>query len=265
MTALRQAAQDQIARTQFRMTIGGAAGRGRRPAYLPLVDPSTEEHLTNVPAASVADVSRAVEAADVAFQSWRQLTDRQRIDYLNAALDIVEEHGDELAMLDAINGGMAFSSIRGDAAAVCEKMRATMFRLTAMRGQVVPGLSDRLHHTVFEPYGVVARITPFNHPLYVTTQCLLPIALGNTVVAKRQTRPHCLDFASASSWRRCFRPVSSTSSVALGRWPAMGWCGTSPCGESHSPVAREWDGTSFVRRLRLASSTFRWSWAARIR
>ncbi len=65
-----------------------------------------------MPAASVADVSRAVEAADVAFQSWRQLTDRQRIDYLNAALDIVEEHGDELAMLDAINGGMAFSSIR---------------------------------------------------------------------------------------------------------------------------------------------------------
>ncbi|GAB7007780.1 aldehyde dehydrogenase family protein [Nocardioides sp. AN3] len=184
MTALRQAAQDQIARTQFRMTIGGRQVEAADRHTYPLVDPSTEEHLTNVPAASVADVSRAVEAADVAFQSWRQLTDRQRIDYLNAALDIVEEHGDELAMLDAINGGMAFSSIRGDAAAVCEKMRATMFRLTAMRGQVVPGLSDRLHHTVFEPYGVVARITPFNHPLYVTTQCLLPIALGNTVVAK---------------------------------------------------------------------------------
>ncbi len=140
-----------------------------------------------------------------------------------------------------------------------------MFRLTAMRGQVVPGLSDRLHHTVFEPYGVVARITPFNHPLYVTTQCLLPIALGNTVVAKAPDQAPLSGLRIGELVAKVLPPGVFNVISGLGAVAGDGWCGTSPCGESHSPVAREWDGTSFVRRLRLASSTFRWSWAARIR
>ncbi|GAB7005699.1 aldehyde dehydrogenase family protein [Nocardioides sp. AN3] len=183
-TNLRQAAMDMLQATKFRLTIHGDQVDAADGATYDLIDPATEAYLASAPAASVADVDRAVESAAKAFEPWRHLPLQTRVKYVRDAIDAIQEHSEELALLDALDSGNPIASMRIDAAIVREKIVAALDWATALRGEVVPGIPDHLHYTEYEPYGVVARITPFNHPLLVTAHSLIPLIVGNTVVVK---------------------------------------------------------------------------------
>jgi len=55
----------------------------------------------------------------------------------------------------------------------------------ALGGQTIPATAEHLHYTVREPFGVVARIVPYNHPLFFSASKLAPpLVAGNAVILK---------------------------------------------------------------------------------
>src|SRR5271163_2988652 len=70
-----------------------------------VLNPATGEELARAPISSAEDVDRAVRAARGAFEGWSNTTPAQRAQALLALADLVEEHGDELARMEALNAG----------------------------------------------------------------------------------------------------------------------------------------------------------------
>ena len=99
--------------------------------------------------------------------------------------DLIEEHADELALIETRDMGMAIGDARwcaGNAAAV---MRYYAGAVDKFFGSTIPVDRDGIVLTFREPIGVTALITPWNFPLNIGNWKTAPaIAAGNTVVLK---------------------------------------------------------------------------------
>src|SRR5947199_10644006 len=71
----------------------------------PVLNPATGEEIARAPQSSVEEVDRAVRAARAAFPAWSATTPGERAAALLAIADKIEEHGDEIARLEALNAG----------------------------------------------------------------------------------------------------------------------------------------------------------------
>lgn len=161
--------------------IGAADG-----AELEVVNPATREVIAHVPAGGDADVDEAVASAKRAFPAWRDISPVARAAYLERLAVSIGEHGDELAWLDTIDNGSPIKVMRGDYRLSVEQLRFFAGLAPALRGESIP-TPDResIDFTVREPFGVVGRIVPFNHPLmFAATKMGAPLVAGNTIVLK---------------------------------------------------------------------------------
>lgn len=156
------------------------------------IDPATGQPLATIAAGTEADVDRAVEAsrAALADPAWRDLSPLDRGEILHRLARIVEEHADELALIESLDNGKPVSVAR----AVDVGTTAKLFRYFAgwpskFEGATIP-VSPRgglkiLNYTVHEPIGVVGAIVPWNFPMSMAAWKLAPaLAMGNTVVLK---------------------------------------------------------------------------------
>jgi 1-pyrroline dehydrogenase len=155
-----------------------------------VVNPANDQVIANVPASSQEDVDRAVDAAETAFQTWKQTTPQDRSLLLLKIADALDAKADELGRLESANAGKPVGAAI-DEIAVC----ADLFRFFAGAARVMDGLAANeflAGHTSIirrDPIGVVASIAPWNYPLYMATWKLGPaLATGNTVVLKPSAR-----------------------------------------------------------------------------
>jgi betaine-aldehyde dehydrogenase len=159
-----------------------AAAEGRT---FETVNPATGEVFRTVAEASAEDADRAVRAAARAFEDWGSRTPIQRAKVLYRWADLLEEHVDELGLLETRDMGMALGDARwcaGNAAAI---MRYYAGAVDKLFGSTIPVDRDGIVLTFREPIGVVALITPWNFPLNIANWKTAPaIAAGNTVVLK---------------------------------------------------------------------------------
>ena len=159
-------------------------GEGRSESVL---NPSTGDVLCEVPEASAAQLSAAVETAHAAFPAWASLTPKDRSGYLLKIADAIEAHGDEFAMLESLNCGKPLTAARNDEIpAIADVYRffagAIRNMMGALAGEYLPGHTSMIRR---DPLGVVASIAPWNYPLMMAAWKLGPaIAMGNTVVLK---------------------------------------------------------------------------------
>ncbi|MEO7018208.1 MAG: aldehyde dehydrogenase family protein, partial [Leifsonia sp.] len=162
----------------------GASG-GTIPTY----NPATEEMLDEVGTASRQDVDAAVAAARSALgkAEWAGLLPIQRAALLFRLADLIDEHHDELAVLETTDQGQPLGiskmvSVTGAA----EHFRYYAGWVTKIQGTVNPvSFPNTLHYTRREPVGVNALVTPWNFPLMILAWKLAPaLATGNTVVIK---------------------------------------------------------------------------------
>ena len=148
-------------------------------------NPATGESLGIVAEAGEADIDAAVQSAVRAFKMWRLLKPEQRAKHLYEFARVLREHADELALLDAANCGNPVKEMRLDAiiAAAGVEYFAGLARET--KGETLPMGPGVLNYSVREPYGVVARIVPYNHPaMFVAMRSGAPLAAGNTLIVK---------------------------------------------------------------------------------
>src|SRR5690606_12522367 len=154
-----------VAGHEFTMLMGGRFVEAADGAVAEVRDPSTGARLTTVPSAGAADVERAVAAARAAQPTWEALGVEGRAACFARFDELLTEHRERLAMLDAIDCGNPVRAMRIDVDLCHDYVRGWPSLAAAMAGDVIPASPGNLHYTAHRPYGVVGRITAFNHPL----------------------------------------------------------------------------------------------------
>jgi betaine-aldehyde dehydrogenase len=169
----------------FPMLINGKWVPGQLGKWMNIVNPSDGEFLAQVPAGTAEDVDSAVQAGKKAFQNWRNTPPMQRGRMLLKLADRLEENIDYLAMVDTIDSGNPLSAMKDDILAAARQIRYFAGLVLEMKGVTYPYSGNVLNSTIREPYGVVGRIIPFNHPMmFAAGKIAAPLAAGNTVVLK---------------------------------------------------------------------------------
>ena len=165
--------------------IGGEWVAAHSGETITSINPANGDVLGTVPLASEHDVNRAVAAAKAAFPAWAALPVTRRAEYLRRLADAVDRNADYLALMDAVDSGNAISGMRGDMTWTADALRYFAGLVTELKGETMAREPGHLNLTLRQPYGVVARINPFNHPFrFCAEKAASALAAGNTVVIK---------------------------------------------------------------------------------
>jgi betaine-aldehyde dehydrogenase len=162
-------------------------GAWHKPAggYLETFNPATGESLGAAAEANSQDVDAAAKAAHAAARAWRATKPLERAVMLKKIAQVLRENAVELAMLDAANCGNPVKEMSSDAVAAAMQLDFFAGVITELKGDTIPMGDGVVNMTVQEPYGVVARIVAYNHPLMFTGgKMAAPLAAGNTVIMK---------------------------------------------------------------------------------
>jgi len=187
--------------------VGGEFRPARSGAVLDSINPADGTVLSTVPRMDAADIDDAVAAARAAFPAWARLEPLERAGYLYRLADAIEAHGDELAHIDALDNGSPLREMRFDVVVTAASIRYFAGLVLQLQGETVPSASGRLIYSIRQPYGVVARIGAFNHPLLFTFGKLAPaLAAGNTVVCKPSEFTSLSSLAAGALVRDIFPP-----------------------------------------------------------
>jgi 2-formylbenzoate dehydrogenase len=175
----------QILDRDWSLLIGGRPAPPAGGRYYDDESPVTEEVIAAVPDADAADIGAAVAAAGPAAAAWRRVAARDRGAVVAELASVLERHAAELALLDAIDGGHPVTAMRADVAVAADTLRLFAGLAIELKGATVPASAEHLHLTVREPYGVVGRIIPFNHPImFAAAKIAAPLVAGNAVILK---------------------------------------------------------------------------------
>ncbi len=118
--------------------------------------------------------------------NWSQASPAQRKAVLNKLADLMERHGEELALLETLDTGKPIRhSLRDDIPGAARAIRWYAEAADKVYGEVAPTDPGELAMIVREPIGVVAAIIPWNFPLLLACWKLGPALIaGNSVVLK---------------------------------------------------------------------------------
>lgn len=153
--------------------------------YVRTMDPATGASLGDAAQANPSDVDAAVAAAKTAFAWWRKTKPLERAAILRRIADVLRRNAEDLAMLDAANCGNPVREMVNDVRFAATQLDFFAGLVTEIKGATIPMGDGVVNMTLREPYGVVARIVAYNHPLMFTAGKLAaPLAAGNTVVMK---------------------------------------------------------------------------------
>ncbi|MFC9351751.1 aldehyde dehydrogenase family protein [Arthrobacter sp. NPDC057013] len=170
----------------FGQFIGGKFVPSTSTSTVDIVNPATEEVLTQVPAGTAEDVDAAVAAAVAAKDAWAATTPRDRAAVLLKIADIIEANRELFETLEAANTGKPAAVAEDDISSAIDTFR---FSAGAARAYSTLGADDYAenHTSVIhrEPVGVVGVITPWNYPLLMAAWKIAPVlGAGNTLVLK---------------------------------------------------------------------------------
>ena len=165
-----------------RFFIGGEWREPRGTAKGVVVNPATEEVVTQFPLGNGEDVDAAVLAARRAFATWSRTRPDYRAGLLDRLQALLEARSELFAQCLSLEMGVAIGYAR--TAQVPLAIAHVRAARDVLRG--FPFVEQRGHTAVtHEPIGVCALITPWNWPLYQITAKVAPaLAAGCTVVLK---------------------------------------------------------------------------------
>jgi betaine-aldehyde dehydrogenase len=182
----RDASAAELADSPFvPMLIGGTLRGAASGRAIAAIDPASGTTIAHFPRGDAGDVDAAAAAAEHAVPAWRALNPMERASVVQQIADVVVARADELAHLDVSDNGSPIREMRRDAFIAAAQLRYFAGLALQDRGETIPGDRDRLNYTIRQPFGVVGRIIPFNHPLmFAAGRLAAPLIAGNTVVLK---------------------------------------------------------------------------------
>ena len=190
-----------LTRERYDMFVGGEWVSAASGATMATIDPTTEKTIATVPVAGADDVDRAVAAALKGQEEWRRLTWQQRAQLMRELAQAVAANAGELAELDAIDGGIPVTGMKKDVQNAVDFLLYFAGLASEVKGWTIE-TAQGVSYTRREPYGVVGRIIPFNHPIqFAASAVAAPLAAGNSVILKpaEQTPVSALRFAELAA------------------------------------------------------------------
>ena len=173
------------------MNLGGERVAAADGATFEVIEPSTGMPMAEVAKGSPEDARRAVETAEHAFEDgdWRRTSARERGRLLTKASFLIRDRQEELARLEARNGGKPISSARAEIDIVANVFEYWGGAANKILGESIPIVPPGIDVTIREPVGVCALITPWNFPAVIASWKIAPaLACGNTAVVKPATQ-----------------------------------------------------------------------------
>lgn len=167
------------------MLIGGEMVGAQDGGWLESENPANEQPLGRVASAGAADVNRAVGAARAAHPGWAALSVWERAAALRRLAGAIRARGAQILDLEARDTGNTIGKLTADVQIAAGYLEYFAGLASEIKGETVPATAHGLHFTLREPWGVVARIVPFNHPfMFAAAHLAAPLMAGNTVVVK---------------------------------------------------------------------------------
>jgi len=190
--ATATATQQQTVR---RMYIDGKwtdAGDGRT---LGVINPATEEVITEVAYGNRADARRALEAAGRAMPAWMKQTSWDRAKVLRKTADLMRERADAIARTLTMEQGKPLPEAKAEVLHSADTFEWFGEEGKRAYGQIIPNSAPgKRHQTIKHPVGVVAAISPWNFPITLQARKIAPaLAAGCTIVCRPASQtPLCL-------------------------------------------------------------------------
>ncbi len=194
--------------TRITHWIDGATTPGTSGRTAPVFNPATGEQAAQVDLASAEEVRHAVQRAVYAAREWRSSTLARRSEVLFAFRQLLHEHRDELAATITAEHGKVLDDAGGEVARGLENVEFATGVPQLLKG----GFSEEAAtgvdvHSVRQPVGVVAGITPFNFPAMVPLwMCANAIACGNAFVLKPSEKDPSASVLLARLWQQAGLP-----------------------------------------------------------
>jgi len=152
------------------------------------VRPANGQKLADVANCGIEDADYAVGIARAAFEGgvWADMAPADRKMVLVRWAELIEDHADEIALLECLDVGKPISDTTGvDVPAAARTIRWSGEAVDKVYDEIPPTPADSLALVQRLPLGVVAAIVPWNFPLSTTAWKLAPsLATGNSVILK---------------------------------------------------------------------------------
>ncbi|XP_062176883.1 methylmalonate-semialdehyde dehydrogenase [acylating], mitochondrial [Alnus glutinosa] len=166
--------------------IGGAFVDSQSPALIDVINPATQEVVSQLPLTTNDEFKAAVSAAKQAFPSWRStpVTTRQRV--MLKFQELIRRDIDKLALNITTEQGKTLKDAQGDVFRGLEVVEHACGMASLQMGEYVSNVSNGIDtYSIREPLGVCAGICPFNFPAMIPLW-MFPVAVtcGNTFVLK---------------------------------------------------------------------------------
>ena len=164
-------------------------GKWEVPGVRPLPDitnPAAARTLARVPYATADDIDRTAPAAHEAFLRWRDVPVVDRVQVLYRYKDLLEKHAEDLARTLTGENGKTLEDARAEIRRAIQMVEVSCGMPSLMMGQSLENVSRGIDcHTIRQPLGVCAGITPFNFPGMVPSWMYpFAIACGNSFILK---------------------------------------------------------------------------------
>lgn len=150
-------------------------------------DPSSGEVLATVAKSTKADVDRAVQAGQAAFDSkaWRGIAPAERGRIMLRIAQMLRDRSEELATLESRDNGKPLRQARTDVHVAARYFEFFAGIADKIMGNTIPLGPGFLDYTIREPIGVSAQIVPWNYPIQIGARGVAPaLAAGCVVVLK---------------------------------------------------------------------------------
>lgn len=169
----------------WRLYVDGEFVDAESEETLAVVNPATGRAFAEAPAGGAEDIDRAVAAAREAFDEWRWTKPTERAALLYEVADRIEDHHDELVALETLENGKPLWQSGNDVRNAAKTFRYYAGGADKFYGDTVEHTPDAIRKTVYEPYGVVGVVIPWNWPpMHTADFAAIALATGNTVVLK---------------------------------------------------------------------------------
>ncbi|NLF53012.1 MAG: NAD-dependent succinate-semialdehyde dehydrogenase [Thauera phenolivorans] len=153
---------------------------------MPVYNPATDEEIGRVAHASIADLDRALAAAEKGFAAWRDTPAVERQKIMRRAAALVRERAADIATMLTQEQGKPFTEARLETLAAADIIEWFADEGMRVYGRIVPGRNLAATQMVLkDPVGPVAAFTPWNFPInQVVRKAGAALATGCSILVK---------------------------------------------------------------------------------
>jgi malonate-semialdehyde dehydrogenase (acetylating)/methylmalonate-semialdehyde dehydrogenase len=168
----------------------GAVLEARPGRFADVFNPATGAAEKRVPLATASEVGAVVAVAKAAWPAWAKTPPLRRARILDRFKFLLQENADKIAELISSEHGKTHDDALGEVTRGLEVVEFAVGIPHLLKGEVTENVGTNVDsHSLRQPLGVVAGITPFNFPCMVP-MWMFPVALacGNCFVLKPSER-----------------------------------------------------------------------------